>query len=144
MHEALKRTSLPALTLTLLAACSGETAPPVPSPTPTPPVPEPAAPDPSYRAEIRRTEYGIPHVRADDWGSLGYGYGYAYARDNFCVAMRAFVSATSRATEFFGPDNLPSDFVLRLLLGTKAEFRANVLADAAARSLLLAEGYARA
>ena len=136
---------LPAIALLWLAGCSGDAAPPVPSPTPVPaPTPEPAAPTPSYRAEIRRTEYGIPHVRADDWGSLGYGYGYAYARDNFCVAMRAFVSATSRSAEFFGPErgNLASDFVLRLLFGAREEFRANYLADSSARALLLAEGYA--
>ena len=135
---------LPALALAWLVGCTGNGAPPAPSPTPEPPTPEPTAPGPSYRAEIRRTEYGIPHVQADDWGSLGYGYGYAYARDNVCVAMRAFVSATSRASEFFGPDrgNLASDFVLRMLFGTREEFRANYLSDAAARALLLAEGYA--
>ena len=135
---------LPAITFLWLAGCSGDSAPPVPSPTPGPPTPEPAAPDPGYRAEIRRTEYGIPHVRADDWGSLGYGYGYAYAQDNFCVAMRAFVSAASRSTEFFRPadGNLASDFVLRLLFGTREQFRANYLSDSSARALLLTEGYA--
>ncbi|MXX87207.1 MAG: hypothetical protein F4Y71_12190 [Acidobacteria bacterium] len=135
---------LPAVAFLWLVGCSGDGAPPVPSPTPAPTTPEPAAPDPSYRAEIRHTEYGIPHVKADDWGSLGYGYGYAYARDNFCVAMRAFVSATSRSAEFFGPErgNLAADFVLRLLFGAKADFRANVLSDSAARSVLLAQGYA--
>ncbi|MXW71115.1 MAG: hypothetical protein F4Z74_06660 [Acidobacteria bacterium] len=137
--------ALPAIALLWLAGCAGDSAPPVPSPTPVPvPTPAPAAPEPSFRAEVRRTEYGIPHVKADDWGSLGYGYGYAYARDNFCVAMRAFVSATSRSAEFFGPErgNLAADFVLRLLFGAKADFRANVLSDSAARSVLLARGYA--
>ena len=38
--------------------------------------------DDRYSAEIRRTEYGIPHILANDYGSLGYGYGYAYAQDN--------------------------------------------------------------
>ncbi|MCL4292787.1 MAG: penicillin acylase family protein [Acidimicrobiia bacterium] len=37
-----------------------------------------------YRASVVRTPYGIPHVRAADWGSLGYGYGYAFSQDNFC------------------------------------------------------------
>ena len=133
MHEAVTRTSLAVLALAWLVGCTGSGAPPVPSPTPEPPAPEPTPPAPGYRAEIRRTEYGIPHVRADDWGSLGYGYGYAYARDNFCVAMRAFVSAASRSAEFFGPErgNLASDFVLRLLFGTREEFRANYLSDPA-------------
>ena len=133
---------LPVLALGWLVGCSGSGAPPVPAPAP--PAPAPGPPAPGYRAEIRRTEYGIPHVRADDWGSLGYGYGYAYARDHFCVAMRAFVAAAGRSSEFFGPDrgNLASDFVLRLLFGTKEAFRANYLADPAARALRLTEGYA--
>jgi acyl-homoserine-lactone acylase len=38
--------------------------------------------DHHYSAEIRRTEYGIPHILASDYGSLGYGYGYAFAQDN--------------------------------------------------------------
>ena len=40
---------------------------------------------PSYEAEIRRTSYGIPHIKAKDEASLGYGAGYAYAEDNLCV-----------------------------------------------------------
>ncbi|MFG1755595.1 hypothetical protein [Streptosporangium sandarakinum] len=27
-----------------------------------------------YSADIRRTEYGIPHISAKDHGGLGYGY----------------------------------------------------------------------
>ncbi|WP_297354281.1 penicillin acylase family protein, partial [Paraburkholderia sp.] len=40
---------------------------------------------PAYQVEIRRTALGIPHVKADDWGSLGYGYGYVQAQDNLCT-----------------------------------------------------------
>jgi len=32
----------------------------------------------NYRAQVFRTSYGIPHIKATDWGSLGYGYGYAF------------------------------------------------------------------
>ena len=38
-----------------------------------------------YRAEIRRTSGGIPHIKADKYGSLGYGLGYAFATDNHCM-----------------------------------------------------------
>ena len=34
----------------------------------------------NYSAEITRTEYGIPHVVAKDWGSLGYGHGSSLPR----------------------------------------------------------------
>jgi hypothetical protein len=27
----------------------------------------------TYRAEIRRTPYGIPHIKASDWEGLGFG-----------------------------------------------------------------------
>ena len=38
-----------------------------------------------YSAHVRWTSFGIPHVRASNWGGLGYGYGYAFARDNVCT-----------------------------------------------------------
>ena len=103
----------------------------------------PPDPEPRYQAEIRRTAYGIPHIKADDWGSLGYGYGYAYAEDNFCVAMRAIVFATSRSAEFFGEDggDLTADFVLRFLFGTKAAFAENYL-DRASNAFQLTQGFA--
>ena len=46
---------------------------------------------PAYQVEIRRTALGIPHLKADDWGSLGYGYGYVQAQDNLCKIGRAHV-----------------------------------------------------
>jgi acyl-homoserine-lactone acylase len=74
-----------------------------------------------YLAEIRRTEYGIPHILADDYGSLGYGYGYAFAQDNLCVLADRVITLRGERSEFFGPaadsgdtlgsstDNLDSD-----------------------------------
>ena len=83
------------------------------------------------------------HVKAHDWGSLGYGYGYAYAQDNFCVAMRAIVFATSRSAEFLGEagGDPTGDFVLRFLLGTKDEFAENHL-NRESKAFLLTEGFA--
>ncbi|MDE0443860.1 MAG: penicillin acylase family protein [Gammaproteobacteria bacterium] len=105
----------------------------------------PPDPEPRYQAQIRRTAYGIPHIKADDWGSLGYGYGYAYAQDNFCVAMRAIVDATSRSGEFFGESggDLTADFVLRFLFGTKEEFSENYL-NRESNAFQLTEGFAAA
>lgn len=56
-----------------------------------------------YAATIERTTYGIPHVRAQDWGGLGYGYGYAFAQDNLCILAREIVDATAEASRWFGP-----------------------------------------
>ena len=83
----------------------------------------------NYRAEITRTEYGIPHIKADDWGSLGYGYGYAYAQDNFCVVMREVVLASGRSAELMGEEegDLDGDFLFRYLFGTDAEKEAEIV-----------------
>ena len=139
MRVAVTRTLLSLGLVLALAGCSGNGAPPEP-----PPPPEPEPPEPLYQAEIRRTEYGIPHVKADDWAGLGYGYGYAYAQDNFCVAMLAIIFATSRSAEFLGEQHgdITADFVLRYLLGTKDEFREQYLTDPDDEALLLTEGFA--
>ncbi len=95
-------------------------------------------------AELRRTEYGIPHITANDWASLGYGYGYAYAQDNFCIAMREIVSATSRSAELLGEEegDVVSDFVLRAVLGSKEEFRERLLTDTQSEAYQLGRGFA--
>jgi acyl-homoserine-lactone acylase len=64
------------------------------------------APPPAdhYIATIRWTEYGVPHVRADDWGSLGYGVAYAIATDGVCTLAREFVNVRGEQSKFFGPD----------------------------------------
>ncbi|MEP5763948.1 MAG: penicillin acylase family protein [Halieaceae bacterium] len=110
--------------------------------TPVPP-PEPE-PQVTLSAEITRTEYGIPHIKADDWASLGYGYGYAYAQDNFCIAMREIVFATSRSAELLGETegDVVSDFVLRSILGTKQEFRERLLGDTESEAYQLGSGFA--
>ena len=71
-----------------------------------------------YRAEIRRTTGGIPHVKARDYGSLGYGYGYAYAQDQLCEFANIVVTVGARRSRYFGAEgespnggtNLQSDF----------------------------------
>ena len=100
--------------------------------------------DARFSAEVRRTTYGIPHVRAADWGGLGYGLGHAYAQDNYCVVMRDIVHATSRSAEFFGEldGDATADFVLRLVLGTKAEFRASHLPSPTSAGARLVAGFA--
>jgi acyl-homoserine-lactone acylase len=97
----------------------------------------------NYRAEITRTEYGIPHIKADDWGSLGYGFGYAYAQDNFCVVMREVVLASGRSAELMGEEegNLDGDFLFRYLFGTDADKEA-ALAELSIDGQNLATGYA--
>jgi acyl-homoserine-lactone acylase len=70
---------------------------------------------PIYQAQIQRTSYGIPHIQATDWGSLGFGYGYAFAEDNLCVMAREVLAATGTQARWFGPGagnaNVISDWV---------------------------------
>lgn len=55
-----------------------------------------------YEVDIRRTEWGIPHILAEDHGSLGYGMGYAFAEDHACVLADQVVRARSERARFFG------------------------------------------
>jgi acyl-homoserine-lactone acylase len=56
-----------------------------------------------YTAQIRRTEYGIPHILARDYGSLGFGYGYAFAEDNVCVMADRVVTLRGERSQYFDP-----------------------------------------
>ncbi|NUP01414.1 MAG: peptidase S45 [Nonomuraea sp.] len=70
-----------------------------------------AAADGRYAAQIRRTEYGIPHVSAKDHGGLGFGYGYAFAQDNLCVMASWVVTLRGERSRHFGPEAMSDDAV---------------------------------
>ena len=82
----------------------------------------------SYDVTITRTTYGIPHVNANDWGSLGYGYGYSFAQDNLCTMMEEFVTLRGERSLYFGgsgsysipsvpvtANNVDADFFFKLI-----------------------------
>ena len=58
-----------------------------------------------YRTQIRWTSYGIPHVKADDWASLGYGFAYATATDGFCVIADSVMTSGGELSRNKGPEN---------------------------------------
>ncbi len=70
--------------------------------------PESIAPGDSYKAEIRRTAHGIPHIEASDEKGIGYGVGYSYAQDNFCVLAGHFVTVRGERSRYFGEGALPA------------------------------------
>ncbi|PQM28186.1 acylase [Sphingopyxis lindanitolerans] len=89
-----------------------------------------AAGSPHYTAEIRRTSFGIPHIKAADEASLGFGLGYAYAQDNFCMFAEEMVTVAGERSRYFAPeatggpdidsgsvraDNRTSDYYFRLV-----------------------------
>ncbi|MBL4777239.1 penicillin acylase family protein, partial [Ralstonia sp.] len=60
--------------------------------------------DTGLSAEISRTRFGIPHVRANDYASLGFGMAYAYAQDNVCLLADQIVTVHGERSKTFGPD----------------------------------------
>lgn len=81
-------------------------------------------------ADIRRTGFGIPHIRADDERGLGYGIGYAYAQDNLCLLANEVVTVNGERSKYFGPEqftleqreNLASDLFFNWLNTPQAVF----------------------
>ena len=84
---------------------------------------------PPLQAEVRRTSMGIPHVKATDFQTLGFGVGFAQARDNLCTIADAMLTYRGERSAFFGPTapavndstvgmppNLASDFYHRHVL----------------------------
>jgi acyl-homoserine-lactone acylase len=57
-----------------------------------------------YQATIVRTAYGVPHITALNFGSLGFGYGFALASDNLCTMAQTYVTVEGERSRYFGPD----------------------------------------
>jgi acyl-homoserine-lactone acylase len=87
-----------------------------------------------YSAEVRRTSFGIAHIRASDYGSVGYGVGYAFAQDNFCMIADEFVTVRAERSRYFGPtatdsynvNNLASDWFYAYFNGDAAVLTAGL------------------
>ena len=64
-----------------------------------------------YTATVRWTAYGVPHITADEYGSLGFGMGYAFAKDHACTLMDQVLMVRSERARWFGagPDGLYLD-----------------------------------
>ena len=57
---------------------------------------------PGYEATITRTRFGIPHIKAEDFGGLGFGSAYARAQDNLCLMAEIYVSVAGERSKYFG------------------------------------------
>ena len=66
--------------------------------------------------DIRWTSYGIPHVKANDWESLGYGYAYATATDGVCVIARDVVTVNGNLSQHFGDQYSANDVFHRAVV----------------------------
>jgi acyl-homoserine-lactone acylase len=85
-----------------------------------------------YKATVRRTAYGIPHIEAKNYQGLGYGYGYSIAQDNICVLAETYATVDGERARWFGPNgsyqqrgngveanNLDSDFFFQQIIDSK-------------------------
>lgn len=96
----------------------------------------------SYEVDIRWTSHGIPHVKAEDWGSLGYGFAYATATDAICVIARDVLRVNGELSKHFGPGDgsFESDVFHRALLD---EARVRAFNEAQSqRTQAFSDGYA--
>ena len=57
-----------------------------------------------YDVKLQWTQYGIPHIQANDWGSLGFGIAYAAATDGICTLAREYLRVRGEQARFLGPD----------------------------------------
>ncbi len=75
--------------------------------------------EPRYEATIRYTEFGVPHILAGDWGSLGFGQGYSATQDRGCIVADQVLKVRGERARFLGraedDEHLNSDFGYRAL-----------------------------
>lgn len=145
----------------LLSACGGGdyTYIGTPEPEPSAPITPPTvalAKVPSFdsdgvlSANIRWTDYGVPHIKADNLESMSYGVGYAFAKDNICILADQIIKYNSQRAKYLGPDkvtasgdseHLINDFGF-LTLGIRAHAESNIT-SLSANSQALLSGYAQ-
>ena len=80
----------------------------------------PARPYPD-RVEILRTAYGVPHIRAEDFGAFGYAMAWVQLEDYGERVAMGLVRARGHLGRYFGRDSLERDFEARLTHQRAAE-----------------------
>ncbi len=69
-----------------------------------------AGEDYADRVEIRRTSYGVPHILAEDLGSMAYGLAWAHMEDYGQLVVERLTMARGELALFKGQDLVESDF----------------------------------
>jgi acyl-homoserine-lactone acylase len=99
---------------------------------------EPAEPALVSQVEILRTEYGVPHIFAENFAALGFGLAYCQVEDYGVRVVRGLVQSKGEMGLHFGPDSTESDFLARRVRRRALETYPLLSADARA----LMEGFA--
>lgn len=111
---------------------------------------------PTYTATITRTEHGIPHITARDFGSLGFGSGYATAQTSTCTLADVLLSGRAQRSRYLGASakfddgvamngtNLQSDALVTDLRNRKVveKLLADPKAGPGAQARAMVNGYA--
>jgi len=58
-----------------------------------------------YDVTVRFTEYGIPHIKAKDFGSLGFGYAHTLAAETICTLADTYTTVRAERSLHFGATN---------------------------------------
>lgn len=104
-----------------------------------------------FKATVRRTSLGVPHVKADNLGGLGYGYGYAFAEDNLCLLLEEIITVRGERAKWFGDvpydlgntgskSNVASDAVYKMLMTSDVIEKSRAALDTDMQSMI--RGYA--
>ena len=100
---------------------------------------------PANEVQVRWTDYGIPHIKANSWEGLGYGFAHAIASNTICVLAREFVVVRGEQAKYFGAteDNINQDAFHRALLNQDKldEYVAYGSADSKAMDIGYVQGY---
>jgi len=94
-------------------------------------------------ATIRRTEGGVPHIKADNLKSAAFGHGYAQAQDNVCLLAEAVIKARSERSKYFGPGP-DAGFGVGLNVVTDFSYKAQKIYSGAEAELPTLSGESRA
>jgi acyl-homoserine-lactone acylase len=65
------------------------------------------------RVEIVRTEYGVPHILAEDLVAMGFGLGYVQSEDHGNVVAIGMVKRRGTYARYVGHDSIDGDFQAR-------------------------------
>ncbi|MBI3838552.1 MAG: penicillin acylase family protein [Planctomycetia bacterium] len=71
----------------------------------------------AQQVQIRRTQYGVPHIQGETFEAAAFGFGYCQAEDHLANIMRGVLGARGELALAFGPDkdnkNVEADFSSR-------------------------------
>ncbi len=69
--------------------------------------------DPANRVEIVRTEFGVPHILAEDLEAMGFGLGFAQSEDFGPSIATAMIQSRGTYSRYIGTPALGGDFGAR-------------------------------